>query len=316
MDDLAALHPNGLFLRREALMFGYRDRDLAAALAARVLVRVRHGAYISAATWVAASAEDRYRLRGQAVCLSHGHAVALSHTSGAAALGLRLWNVDFGRVHVTRLDGGPARHHRDVVYHADSWVPDDIYLVDEMLTMSPVRSGLGTAALHGVEQGLVVLDSLIDLDLAPIELLHSTYELIRGWPHTGRLQVTVRLVEPGAESVGESRSRFLCFAQHLPKPELQFKVYDDSGQLIGITDMAWPEYRTLGEFDGKIKYGRLLKPGDDVSEVVFREKVREDELREATGFGMVRLIWIDLPKQRATGARIRRMLMRGGSAAA
>jgi hypothetical protein len=309
MDELGSLHPDGLFLRLEALAFGYKDRHLAAALAARTLVRVRHGAYISGFTWAAASAETRFRLRGQAVCLSHGPVVALSHTSGAAALGLRLWDVDFRTVHVTRLDGGPARRHQDVVYHADSWTPDDIYCVDEMLTMSPVRSGLGTASLHGVEQGLVVLDSLIDLDLATMELLHSTYERIQGWPHTGRLQVTVRLVEPGSQSVGESRARFLCFACHLPKPVLQFEVHDEFGRLIGTTDMAWPEHKCLCEFDGKIKYGRLLKPGDEPSEVVFREKVREDKLREATGFGMVRLIWLDLPRREATGARIRRKLM-------
>ena len=57
VDELSVLHPSGLFLRREALAFGYRDRDLAAALAARVLVRVRHGAYVAAPTWSNASAD-------------------------------------------------------------------------------------------------------------------------------------------------------------------------------------------------------------------------------------------------------------------
>lgn len=308
MEELASLHPNGLFLRREALAFGYKDRHLAASLAAGVLVRVRHGAYVSAHTWAAATAEARFRLRGQAVCLSHGHTVALSHTSGAAALGLRLWDVDFRRVHVTRLDRGSARCHRDVVYHADSWTPDDVYSIDEMLTMSPVRSALGTAGLHGVEQGIVVLDSLIDMDLATMEILHSTYEKIQGWPNTARLQITVRMIEPGAQSVGESRLRFLCFACHLPKPVLQFRVSDEFGQLIGITDFAWPEHKCLGEFDGKVKYGRLLKPGEEPGDVVFREKIREDRLREATGFGMVRLVWSDLAQQSLTGSRIRRNL--------
>lgn len=308
MDELNMLHANGLFLRREALTFGYKDRDLRAALRAGVLVRMRHGAYVAGSTWVAASAEDRFRLRGQAVCLTHGHRVALSHTSGAAAVGLRLWDADFRRVHVTRLDGGPSRCHQDIVYHADTWTPDDVYDLDELLTMSPVRSGLGTAALHSVEQGVVVLDSLIDLDLATMELLYATYRRIEGWPHTGRLQVTVRLVEPGAQSVGESRTRFLGFAQHLPKPMLQFKVNDAFGRLIGVTDFAWPEHKTLGEFDGKMKYGRGLKPDEDPAEVVYREKLREDRLREATGFRMIRLTWRDLARQRETGERIRRYL--------
>jgi hypothetical protein len=35
------------------------------------------------------------------------------------------------------------------------------------------------------------------------------------------------------------------------------------GNLIGITDFGWPRRGLVGEFDGKVKYGRLphLKPG-------------------------------------------------------
>ena len=45
MDDLFSLH-SGLFLRREALSFGYTDRELAHAVRAGVLAKVRHGAYV------------------------------------------------------------------------------------------------------------------------------------------------------------------------------------------------------------------------------------------------------------------------------
>ncbi len=83
-------------------------------------------------------------------------------------------------------------------------------------------------------------------------------------------------------------------SQHLPEPELQFHVYDELGNLVGITDFAWPRYRLLGEFDGKIKYGRLLKPGQSPGEVVTDEKNREDRLREVTGWSMIRFTWSDL----------------------
>ena len=39
----------------------------------------------------------------------------------------------------------------------------------------------------------------------------------------------------------------------------------------------------FGEFDGRVKYGRLLKPGQDPGEVVFAEKRREDLIRGVTG---------------------------------
>lgn len=77
-----------------------------------------------------------------------------------------------------------------------------------------------------------------------------------------------------------------------------------------MTDWAWPEFGLLGEFDGRIKYGRLLKPGQDPGDVVFEEKRREDELREITGFSMIRLIWSDFANPALTAARVWRALRR------
>ena len=55
------------------------------------------------------------------------------------------------------------------------------------------------------------------------------------------------------------------------------------GIVVGVADMAWPEHGVLGEFDGKVKYGRLLLPGESPGDAVFREKRREDEMRRLTG---------------------------------
>ena len=61
----------------------------------------------------------------------------------------------------------------------------------------------------------------------------------------------------------------------------------------------------VGEFDGEIKYGRLLKPGQSPGEVVFAEKVREDRIR-ATELGMARWVWDELgPAFGPVAARIR-----------
>jgi hypothetical protein len=112
-----------------------------------------------------------------------------------------------------------------------------------------------------------------------------------------------------ADSPGESRSRHLFFAAGLPAPELQFTVLEH-GRLVGITDFAWQEHGLLGEFDGRVKYGRGLKPGQEPSDAVFAEKRREDLLREVTGFTMVRIIWSDLARPGETAARVRRMMHR------
>ena len=311
MYELTTLHPNGLFLRREALGFGYRDRDLADARRAGVVTRVRHGAYVAAEVWAALDEVGQHRIRAQAVGLTHGNRVALCHTSAAAEHGLRLWGVDLGPIHVLRLDGSTGGRQAGVVYHQGSWGPDDIYSKDELLLVSPERCALETASLVSVRSGLVTLDSVLDLDLGSEESLWATYHsLLKGSPRGANLHISLRMARKGAQSVAESLGRHLFYGQHIPEPQLQFHVYDDLGNLIGITDFAWPEYHLLGEFDGKIKYGRLLQPGQEPGDVVFAEKQREDLLREITQWAMIRFIWPQLFTPAATGERVRRMMRR------
>jgi hypothetical protein len=310
MDELLSLHPNGLFLRREALDHGYRDRDLRDARQASVIARVRHGAYVPRTAWEGADDVGRHRLRSQAVLLTHGNNVALSHTSGAAEHGLRMWQPDLTKVHVTRLDKTSARRLPDVIYHADSWTADDVFAKDEGLVLGPEICALGAASLTTVTGGVAIIDSVYDLDLASPESVWRAFSKRTRSPHTRKLQMTVRLARRGAQSLGESLGRQLMWSQHLPEPQLQFRVYDEHGNLVGITDFAWPEYHLLGEFDGKIKYGRLLKEGEEPGDAVFREKNREDLLREITGWLMIRYIWAHLFDPCKTAARTRRMMQR------
>lgn len=239
--------------------------------------------------------------------LTHANRVALSHTTGALAHGLRLWEPDLRAVHVTRLAATTARRESDVVYHRDRWDPDEVYAMDEMLLLDATRCALGAATLTSVEAGVTVLDSLIDLNLGDESTLRAIYASMTRAPFTRRLQVALRLARRGAQSVGESRTRFLFWCHHLPEPVLQYEVYDGD-RLVGITDFAWPEHHLLGEFDGKVKYGRYLRPDELPGDAVFREKRREERLCEQLGWRMIRIVWSDLHRPAETAARIRRML--------
>ena len=67
-------------------------------------------------------------------------------------------------------------------------------------------------------------------------------------------------------------------------------------------DFAWPDVGVVGEFDGRIKYGRQLA-GSDPHGVVFAEKLREDALRRA-GWTVVRWTWADLKSPRRLVQRL------------
>ena len=176
---------------------------------AGVITRVRHGAYVTTDEWESRDEVGRYRLRGQAVCLTHEGHVALSHTSGAAEHGLRLWQPDLKAVHVVRLDKTSGRRHAGVVYHEDTWQSDDVFAKEELLLLAPEACALGAASITGVGPGLVILDSVLDLDLGDDESLWAAYSRRSRWPHSRKLQITIRLARHGAQSIGESLGRHL-----------------------------------------------------------------------------------------------------------
>ena len=299
---------DGVFLRHEARQLGYDDKTVRNALRTKLWHRVRHGAYCFGDTWAATDPTGRHLILARAVMRSLAGRVALSHTSALVAHGVDVWGADLSRVHVTRLDGGAGRVERDVVHHEGTLVENDLIVVNRILMTTPVRAVLEAGTVLSVESALVSTDSALHRGLCDPDELGAGYPEFSHWPGAQRLQLVLRLADGRSESVGETRSRHVFWTQNLPAPELQFHVHDDHGRLIGITDFAWPEHGMLGEFDGKVKYARLLKPGQEPGEVVFEEKRREDLLREYTGFGMGRMIWADLANPVYTGARFARLM--------
>lgn len=311
MDDLRTLHEDAVFQRSEALESGYGDKDIYRAMREGHVVRIRQGGYTFSDVWAAADDLERHRLRAHAAQRSHGVPVALSHTSAAVEHGLRLFDPDLSRIHLTCLDQPLGRSTKDIVYHQGVCRDEDLTTVGSRLVVEPVRAGLEAALLTNVAGGLVILDSVNHLEKGTLDQIHACFERMTGHPRSRRLQITVRLTRKGGNSVGESLSRFMMWSQHLPEPVLQFEVRDEWGNVLGVTDFAWPEHGLLGEFDGMQKYARLLKDGETPGDAVEREKKREDRLREETGWLMVRLIWAELFRPDAAAAKIRRQLERG-----
>ena len=311
MDRLRILaETRGWFTRPEALQTGLDDNDIRRKIKSRLWTRVRHGVYTFTDLWVEQDEAAQHLAAARSVARKLGPAVALSHVSAALDHGLVVWDTDLSTVHVTRLDGGAGRPEAGVKHHEGLCVDSDVMEKDGYLLVKPVRAALETAALVSSEAAVVTLDSGLHSKHFDTAELDETFALMQHWPGALHLQFAVRFADGRAESVGESRSRYLCYAHGLPAPDLQFHVYDERGNLAGITDMVWREHRLLGEFDGKVKYGRLLKPGEDPGDAVFREKRREDALRRLTDFSMVRLTWADLYKGAESAAMIRGLMRR------
>jgi hypothetical protein len=300
----------GFFTRAEALDTGSRDQDLIGAVRSKVLVRFRRGYYTYADLWTGLDEVGQHLVRARAVQHSLGTAAALSHVSGAVVHGIAVWGVDLSRVHVTRLDGGAGRVEGDVIHHVGTAGPDGLEEVDGLRLFPADRCVVEAATVATSEQALVLFDSFLHLGLGEHHDLRKRFEAMCWWPRTRHLHLPIRMADARADGPGESRGRWLFRASGLLAPTLQYKVLRSNGTVAGTSDWAWREYGLLGEFDGRVKYGRLLKPGESPGDAVFREKRREDELREITGWPMIRLIWTDYDHSLATAERIRRLMHR------
>ena len=55
------------------------------------------------------------------------------------------------------------------------------------------------------------------------------------------------------------------------------------GTVSAFVDFYWKRCRHVGEFDGKMKYEKYLRPGETPADCVFREKRREDRSGRGAG---------------------------------
>lgn len=308
MDPLRFLTAeHGFFTRREAREAGYDDRAVARMVRQRLWTRFRRGAYAFSDEWSQLSDVGRHRVRSSAVMRSLGDVVALSHVSGMVRHDIDIWGVPLNRVHVTRLDGGAGRVERDVVHHEGFALDDDVVRICGEQVLRPERCTLEASSRANNEVGLCLIEAGLRRGAFDRTQLETAFRMLQFWPFMRHLHIPVRLADGRSGSIGESRGIWTFHSLRIPLPERQVEVLDESGRTIAVTDWRWPAYHLYGEFDGKIKYGRLLKPGQAAGDAVFEEKKREDLIREVTSAKMFRLTWSDYDDPRAILARFDRL---------
>jgi len=295
-------------LRRELIAAGESDHSLARALRSGELARPRRGAYVDGARWRAMNEEHQYAVRARAALRAANSEVALSHTSALPLLDSPLWGLDLGDVHLTRLDGKAGRREAGIRQHRGDVLDGDVISAHGLHLSSPVRATLEVTTVGCVESGLIVANHFLHRGEFTKEALGERYERsIERWPGSLKTDLVIRLSDPRIESPGETRTFYFLWARHFPRPEPQYEVYDD-GELIALLDFALPEENVWIEFDGKVKYQKLLREGEDATAVVLREKRREERVGEITGWRCLRVTWADLHNPDRLAARLQRLI--------
>jgi hypothetical protein len=315
MDDhiLAAARVRGGYaFRSDLLDFGMRDRDIRAAVREGVLERLRHGTYAPREVTRPLSPEERHRLIAYSIVDKLGPAVALSHHSAAVAHGLPSWGVDLGDFHLTRMDGRAGRIDAGVRYHVGAaTLADDVTLCDGRPVMVPARAVIESCSLASVESGMVTASFALRAAKVTRPELDECAARHERWPGMLHVRLAVAAAEPECESVGEVRSMHLFRTFAIPRPQPQY-VIERAGRFVARADFGWGDHRHLGEFDGRVKYGRLNPYAEDeLGQVIVDEKWREDAMRDEA-YGVSRWGWSDLDPvvRSATAHRLRTAMER------
>jgi hypothetical protein len=297
-----------LVLRRNLIADGRSDEQLARLVRDREWVRVRRGAYVDGQ--LPAATVARHALLVAATLADLRRPAVVSHQSAAVLLGLPLWGASLDQVHVTRRPGASSQTAGTLRCHVARLRDDEVTVVGGLQVTDVARTTLDLARSLPFEPAVVTLDAALHEGLVTRELVeHRLLDIAgtRGSRHAARV---VRFADGRSGSVGESRSRVLLHELGLAPSALQFRVTGADGSFLARTDFAWEEQRVIGEFDGRVKYGRLLRPGQDAGDVVFQEKRREDAIRDEA-WEVVRWTWSDLSVPATLGERVRRAQSRG-----
>jgi putative AbiEi antitoxin of type IV toxin-antitoxin system len=295
-----------IMLRGELIDAGWSDRGIARMVKEGIWVKIRRGAYAVRKDWRRLDKAGQHVVRTRAVMRQANTEVVASHVSGLMFYDGPTWGLDLDPVHVTRTDRRAGRAEAGVRQHRGRILEGDVAHRLGTAVMAAPRLGLEVTTVADTEAALVAVNHLLHTRATTLEQMRSRYELgIDCWAHTLSTDVVLRLADPRIESPGESRVLYLCYLYGLPAPEPQYAVRDRSGKVVARVDFAWPELGLFLEFDGVIKYEKLLDGGESPSDVVVREKRREDLVRELTGWRCLRLVWADLDRPDRTASRIR-----------
>jgi hypothetical protein len=137
-----------------------------------------------------------------------------------------------------------------ILIHRDKLDDDEMCVVRGIPATTPARAAYDLGRRGTLRQAVVRLDALANAtglkpdDVSPLVDRH------KGARGIVQLRRAVDLMDGGAESPQETRTRLLLIAAGFPRPQTQILVCDQFGYFIGRIDMGWTQWKVGVEYDG------------------------------------------------------------------
>ena len=147
---------------------------------------------------------------------------------------------------LTRIAGSA----NDILIHRERLSDDEVSPVGDLIVTTPARTAFDLGRRKGLTEAVIRLDALANatgLDTAAVSSVATAHPGARG---IVQLRQAVDLMDGGAESPQETRTRLLLIDAGMRPPATQLAVHDDFGHAFARIDMGWRAFKVGVEYDG------------------------------------------------------------------
>jgi len=137
-----------------------------------------------------------------------------------------------------------------IVTRNETLLPGEITEVCGVPVTSPARTAFDLGRRTGLVAAVVAIDSLARATGLAVEYIEPLIEAHHGARGLKQLRRVLPLVDAGAESPQETRTRLVLMRGGLPRPKTQINVHNVWGAVLARIDMGWEEWLVGVEYDG------------------------------------------------------------------
>jgi hypothetical protein len=137
-----------------------------------------------------------------------------------------------------------------IVTRNESLLASEVTVVNGVAVTSPPRTVFDLGRRPGLVPAVIAIDSLVRATGLTVDEVQPLVEAHRGARGLKQLRQALALVDAGAESPQETRTRLAIIAADLPRPRTQIAVHNEWGAVLARIDMGWEEWRVGVEYDG------------------------------------------------------------------
>ncbi|BBZ44542.1 DUF559 domain-containing protein [Mycobacterium parmense] len=159
-----------------------------------------------------------------------------------------------------------------IVARDETLLPGESVLVAGVPVTSPARTAFDLGRRPGLTEAVARIDALARATGVGAGDVHPLLARHRGARGLKQLRCALPLVDAGAESPQETRTRLLLVRGGLPRPRTQIVVRNVFGAVLARIDMGWEEWLVGVEYDGAQHWTDPRTRANDIDRTVELER--------------------------------------------